>query len=109
MKRSPAWSHRDAEAEGVGRGLRRVGEVGGRHHPDIVGIGAQRRDHARAADHDAGIGLLHHLGGEVLVLLLHRTRAIDLRIDQRVRHHDVVLAGVQVVVPEIVGVASPNA
>ena len=58
----------------------------------FVGISAQRRDHAGAVDDDPGIGLADDLGGEVLVLALDRTRAIDLRVEQSVRHAQIALA-----------------
>ena len=48
---------------------------------------------------------LDDLGGEVLLLALHRARAVDLRVQQRVRHAQIVLAGEDVIGADVVGEA----
>jgi hypothetical protein len=55
------------EAEGVRLGLLAGGEVGRRQDQEVVRIGAQGRNHPRAADGDPGVGFL--------VLLFDRLRA----------------------------------
>ena len=62
--------HREADREGLCLlGIRqRVGRRG--HHHQLVGKGAQRRQHPRAPDHDAGIGLAHRLGRQIHRALL---------------------------------------
>ena len=99
----PRRRHRDREAERIGRGLL-VGRQEGRgHDQDLVGIGAQGRDHARAVDDDAGVGFFYDFRREVLFLALDRARAIDLRVQQRVRHAQIALAGQDVIGADIVG------
>ena len=102
-KAQPRAGDRDREPERVWRRLRIGSEKGRRHHQNLVGIGAQGRDHAGARDHDPGIGLFGDLGGEVFLLAHNRARAVDLRIEQRVRHAQISLAGEDVIGADIVG------
>src|SRR5205823_5381952 len=69
------------------------------------GIGPQGRDHAGPLHDNPGVGLLNDLGGEVLFLALDRARAVDLRVQQGVRHAQVMLAGMDVIGADIVGEA----
>ena len=104
-KAQPLCRYGNCEAERIRRGFV-VGRQKRRgHDQDFVGIGAQGRDHARAVHDDAGIGFLDDLGGEVLLLALDRARAIDLRIEERVRHAQIALAGEDVIGADIVGEA----
>ena len=96
---------RDAEADRVRLGFLAVGDVGRWHDQEVVGIGAQRRDHARAADDDPAVRFLDDLRGQVFGLLLDRFRAVDLRVDQRVGQAEVAVADLGVVGLQIVGEA----
>ena len=88
---------RNGEAERVRRVfLRALQQRRGEHH-DLVGD-RQRREHAAAADDDAGIGFLLDARGEERVRLLRRAHgAIGLRRNQRVRQAQIVLAQILVV------------
>ena len=104
MKRRPGRVHRDREAEGVGRGLLAVGEIGRRHHQEVV---ANRRTRSRPCARrvitmPASVSFTI-LAARSLSCFSTGLRAIDLRVDQRVRHRDVVLAAMQVIVPDVVG------
>jgi hypothetical protein len=63
------------EAEGVRLGLLAGGEVDRRQDQEVVRIGAQGRNHPRAADDDPGVGFLDDLRCEILILLFDRLRA----------------------------------
>jgi hypothetical protein len=82
-----------------------VGDVGRRQDEKVVGIGAQGRHHARAANDDPDIGLLDDLRRQILVLFLDRPRAVDPRVDQGVGHADVVLADIPVIAADVLGEA----
>src|SRR5205085_609091 len=70
---------------------------------EIVGIGAQGRDHTCALEDHPRVGFLDDLGGEILLLPLDRARAVDLRIEQGVRHAQIALARMHVIIADVIG------
>ena len=96
--------HRQREAERVGGvlGPQRAARV----DRDLVGVGRERREHARAA-HDDPLGRLADLVQRDLAGAGRRVgpRAVDLRVHDRVRRREVVLAHQLVVADEILGPA----
>ena len=102
----PRRVDRNAEAERVGLRLLAVGEVGRGQHQQIVRVGAQGGHHAGTANDDAGIGFLDDFRREILVLLLDRPRAVDLRIDQSMCKADVVFADPGMIGADILGKAA---
>ncbi len=71
---------------------------------DFVGQRAQRRQHAGAADDEAGGGFLHHLKRGAFLQVEHPADvAAALQVDQRMGQHEVVLGDVAMIAPHVFG------
>ena len=99
MNFSPGVSIGSAKRERVGlfAGTARIK----RPDPNLVGERRERREHLGAAHHEAAIGLAHDAQRDERIGLLGRAfRAIDLRIDQRMRQAPIVVAALLVIADE---------
>ena len=95
----------NGKAEGIGRILGIRGEQRRGENEDFVGHG-QRRQHARAANHNAVVALLFDARAEEGVGLAgNACAAVGLRVDQRVRQAEVVLAHIFVVATRVLAEA----
>ena len=98
---------RDCERERVGRVLGRSFEHGRGHDEDLVGEGADRREDARAPDHDAVVVAVDDAGRERRAALLRDAdRAVRLRVHERVREQQVVVAHMLVVPLHVLAIAA---
>ncbi len=84
--------HRNAERERVGPRFLRVLQIRRWKDRDLVSERRERRDRARAIDHDSRVGLLNDRCRHARRLILHRLRFIDGGAEQRVRQAEVALA-----------------
>ena len=106
----PRCSARDGEGDRERAVVLGVLSKPRRIHRDLVGERAKRRQHARAAHHDAGTGFAHHAQRRAFLQVEHaRWIAAALQVDQRVGQDDVVLADVFVVAPDVVAELRPAA
>jgi hypothetical protein len=95
---------RDRERERVRSILLGALEHGRGHHEQLVGNRPDRRQHARAADHDAVVVLADDLRAERAAELLRGVlAAVGLGRDQRVRGEQILLPHQLVVAPHVVG------
>lgn len=101
--------HRQAEGKGVG--LCRLAGLQIRRGKDgnFIGKRGQGGDHTRATDDDAGVGLADDARRRVVGLLVHRPRAVGLRVDQRVGKAEVVLSQELVVLADVAAEGLPVA
>ena len=98
---------RDRERERVGRVLGRALEHRRGHDEDLVGERADRREDARAPDHDAVVVAVDDAGRERRAALLRDAdRAVRLRVHERMREQQVVVAHVLVVALHVLAVAA---
>ena len=101
MNFNPSVALGQAEGERIRRVLFGILQQRGRKHHDRVGD-RQGRQHPGALDHEAGVGLLLHPRRQERVRLLRGAdRAVDLRVDQRVRQRQVAFAHVPVERPGV--------
>ena len=106
----PRRRDRDGKADGVGLrlfGLRHAARRR-RHHDELVGIGRERRQHARAADDDPFVVVGNGAGGEVLLLRRDAARAVDLGIGQGMGRDAVALARAFVMGAHVRAVLGPE-
>ena len=109
-KRRPRRAARDREGDGERAVVLGVLAEARRIHRDLVGDRAERRQHARAAHHQAAAGFLDHAQRGAFLQVEHAGDvAAALQVDQRVRQDDVVLADELVVAADVLRELRPVA
>ena len=107
----PRGGNRDGEGKGEGNVLIRALKHGRREDLDFVRRRTERGEQARAPDDDPGVGLAHDVQRDLVIKPPLPGNGVGLvRVEQRVGQHQIVLAGVVIVVAHVlseVGVPHP--